>query len=144
MSDESETEDRAPKPGMKECPTCEGTGTNEGEPCNACDGTGEVPAKGEAHGEPQTGGQEGNSAVEDTEHRAERLRGTIERRSFTTDGAEIRSTADGGLRFSGYASTTETPYTVGGFEETFAKGAFKRCLNSDPDVVFLINHEGLP
>lgn len=136
MSDESETEERALKPGMKECSTCAGSGQVEGEPCNACEGTGEVPTKGQQ-----------NSETEDTEARhniPDRLRGTIERRSFSTDGAEIRSTADGGLRFSGYASTTETPYPVGRFEETFSRGAFKRCLNSEPDVVFLINHDGLP
>lgn len=74
----------------------------------------------------------------------ERLRGTYEVRRFPAADVEVRDTSDGGLRFSGYASTTETPYTVGGFEETFARGAFKRCLNEDPDVVLLVNHEGLP
>lgn len=74
----------------------------------------------------------------------DRVSGTLEHRRFPTDEVEIRSTADGGLRFSGYASTTETPYRVGKFEETFARGAFKRCLNEEPDVVFLRNHEGLP
>lgn len=81
---------------------------------------------------------------EETTGLAERLRGTLEHRRFSTEGVEIRSTSDGGLRFTGYASTTETPYTVGGFEETFARGAFKRCLNEGPDVVLLVNHEGLP
>lgn len=72
------------------------------------------------------------------------LNGTVERRDFTASDVEIRSTSDGGLRFSGYASTTETPYQVGGFEETFARGAFKRCLGEEPDVVLLVNHSGLP
>jgi HK97 family phage prohead protease len=128
-----DVEDRA----MKACPTCEGSGTVEGEPCTDCDGTGEV----QAGGPPQRSAE---STLESRLSPSERLRGTMEHRSFTADGAEIRSTSDGGLRFSGYASTTETPYRVGGFEETFARGAFKRCLNEDPDVVLLINHEGLP
>jgi HK97 family phage prohead protease len=124
------------------CSTCGGSGETDMGQCPDCQGS------GSPKGESMMGGPtEGNSAIDDAERRAnapDRLRGTIERRSFSTDGAEIRSTADGGLRFSGYASTTETPYTVGGFEETFAKGAFKRCLNSEPDVCFLVNHEGLP
>jgi HK97 family phage prohead protease len=33
---------------------------------------------------------------------------------------------------------------VGAFEETFARGAFRQSLSNEPDVVLLINHEGLP
>lgn len=92
--------------------------------------------------------EDGEATEQATEERtdglAERLRGTLEFRRFTTEDVELRDTSDGGLRFTGYASTTETPYMVGNFEETFARGAFKRCLNEQPDVVFLVNHEGLP
>jgi HK97 family phage prohead protease len=74
----------------------------------------------------------------------EAIEGTVERRDFAAEDVEIRETSDGGLRFEGYASVTETPYMVGGFEETFARGAFKRCLGEKPDVVLLVNHAGLP
>ena len=128
-----DVEDRAPNP---DCETCEGKGTVEGGlPCPDC----------------MAGGPSENAAQEDLEARlspAERLKGTVERRSCSVDGAEIRSTTDGGLRFSGYASMTERSYKVGKFEETFARGAFKRTLNESPDVVLLINHgeggSGLP
>ena len=82
--------------------------------------------------------------VEEKSEVREKLAGTVERRDFTTEDVEIREASDGKLKFSGYASTSETPYTVGGFEETFARGAFKRCLQEDPDVVLLIEHKGLP
>ena len=82
---------------------------------------------------------------DDTVHEVrDRLAGTVERRDFTTEDVEIREASDGKLKFSGYASTSETPYQVGGFEETFAKGAFKRSLGENPDVVLLVNHTGLP
>jgi HK97 family phage prohead protease len=123
------------KPGMKACPICEGAGTirDGSTECPDCEGTGEV-------------GEQQNSADVELEQRKrvrEIIEGTVERRDFKAD-VEIRETSDGGLRFSGYASTTETPYPVGGFTETFARGAFKRCLGEQPDVVLLINHEGLP
>lgn len=134
-SAETDTETRVLKPGMQVCPTCGGDGTDDAT-CETCEGTGEVEA----------GGQQQNSADPGLERRKrvrESIEGTVERRDFTAE-VEIRETSDGGLRFSGYASTTETPYKVGGFEETFARGAFKRCLGEEPDVVLLINHEGLP
>lgn len=123
------------KPGMEACDTCDGTGEVENDTCEDCGGTGEV----------QAGEQ--NSAGDDLEKRkamAARIEDTVERRDFTATDMEVRETSDGGLRFSGYASTTETPYEVADFEETIARGAFKRTLGEDPDVVLLINHEGLP
>lgn len=125
-STETETEQREPQDGMEVCPTCGGDDAT----CETCEGTGEVAER---------------SADPNGERRASAmLAGTVERRDFTASDVEIRSTSDGGLRFSGYASTTETPYQVGGFEETFARGAFKRCLGEGPDVVLLVNHAGLP
>lgn len=131
-SDETDTETR--EPDGDECPTCEGTGKVDGGECADCEGSGMM------------GGPQENSGGPENETRKVSviLSGTVERRDFTASDVEIRSTSDGGLRFSGYASTTETPYQVGGFEETFAKGAFKRCLGEDPDVVLLVNHAGLP
>ena len=57
---------------------------------------------------------------------------------------EIREAPDGRLQLTGYASTTETPYQVGSFRETIAKGAFRKTLSEGPDVVLLIDHAGLP
>ena len=71
------------------------------------------------------------------------LEDTPEQRVFSAD-LEVRDTSDGGLRFTGYASTTETPYEVSDFTETIARGAFKRTLSNEPDVVFLVNHAGIP
>ena len=124
-----------PGEGMETCPTCKGTGkvnANTTE-CPDCGGSGEVEAR--AAEDPE---------LEQRKQVREILEGTVERRDFTASDVEVRSTSDGGLRFTGYASTTETPYRVSGFEETFARGAFKRCLGEDPDVVLLINHEGIP
>src|SRR5271169_4410330 len=95
----------------------------------------------------EPGGPVQNSEDSDLEHRQaimERLDGTVERRNAPAE-MEIREASDGTLRFTGYASTSETPYKVGPFEETFAKGAFRRALANDPgpDVVLLIEHEGL-
>lgn len=133
-SAEDEAETREPKDGMEVCPTCGGDGTDDAT-CETCEGTGEVEAG--------TAERSLTTAVESRKV-STILNGTIERRDFTASDVEIRSTSDGGLRFSGYASTTETPYQVGAFEETFAKGAFKRCLGEEPDVVLLVNHTGLP
>jgi HK97 family phage prohead protease len=124
--------------GKEECSTCEGSGKIKGgsTDCPDCNGTGEVqPSENNAADDP---------SLEQRKHVREIINGTVERRDFAASDVEIRSTSDGGLRFTGYASTTETPYMVGSFEETFARGAFKRCLGEDPDVVLLINHAGIP
>jgi len=62
---------------------------------------------------------------------------------------EIRTSANGtGLVYEGYASTTEHAYDVYGgppygWNETIARGAFKKTLKENADVAFLINHEGM-
>lgn len=57
--------------------------------------------------------------------------------------AEIRA-ADDGIRVSGYAAVFNQETDIGGaFREVIAPGAFKDAIGRD-DVVFLINHEGLP
>lgn len=81
--------------------------------------------------------------VEYRRRKAESLRGTVERRQFSSS-LECRTLDDGTIRMGGYASVTETPYQVGPFTETIKRGAFKRTLSEDPSVVFLANHEGLP
>ena len=48
------------------------------------------------------------------------------------------------MNFSGYASVTEVPYDMGFYDETVARGAFKKTLSEKPDTQLLINHGGLP
>jgi len=57
--------------------------------------------------------------------------------------AEIRS-EDGGVRVAGYAAVFNQEADIGGyFREVIAPGAFADAIGRD-DVVFLVNHEGLP
>lgn len=52
------------------------------------------------------------------------------------------------MKFTGLASRTETPYDMGFYVETIARGAFKKTLSEKPDVVLNIQHgaagSGLP
>lgn len=70
-------------------------------------------------------------------------------RSYGISDVDLR-TEDAGdaLTFTGEASVVEHPYTVhdmfGEFTETVRDGAFDKTLSENPDVVFLVNHEGLP
>lgn len=58
--------------------------------------------------------------------------------------AEIRTGDDGGIRVSGYAAVFNQETDIGGmFREKIAPGAFADAVGRD-DVVFLINHDGLP
>jgi len=57
--------------------------------------------------------------------------------------AEIRAEADG-IRVEGYAAVFNQETEIGGyFREKIDAGAFSDAIGRD-DVVFLINHEGLP
>jgi len=57
--------------------------------------------------------------------------------------AEIREENDG-LRVEGYAAVFDEEADIGGmFREVIAQGAFTDAIGRD-DVVFLVNHEGLP
>lgn len=57
--------------------------------------------------------------------------------------AEIRAEADG-IKVSGYAAVFDQEADIGGmFREKIAKGAFSDAIGRD-DVVFLVNHDGLP
>jgi HK97 family phage prohead protease len=67
---------------------------------------------------------------------------TFERR-MTVAGLDVRESSDT-LTLSGYASTFNEPYDMGWYRETVAPEAFKRTLGANPDVMLLINHEGLP
>jgi uncharacterized protein len=91
--------------------------------------------------------------VTKTEARKARARaaGTVEYRGTPFVGTEIREIPDGTggtkLTFTGYASITEASYEMsdryGQYTETVARGAFQRTLSSNPDVNFLVNHEGV-
>lgn len=57
---------------------------------------------------------------------------------------EIREEDTGEIRVSGYAAVFGEETNIGGmFAEVIQRGAFKDAVGRD-DVVFLINHEGLP
>lgn len=58
--------------------------------------------------------------------------------------AEVREEEGGGIRVEGYAAVFNQEADIGGwFREVIAPGAFTDAIGRD-DVVFLINHEGLP
>lgn len=57
---------------------------------------------------------------------------------------EIREDDTGEIRVSGYAAVFDRETNIGGmFLESIKRGAFTSAIGRD-DVVFLINHEGLP
>lgn len=57
---------------------------------------------------------------------------------------EVRAEDDGSLRVEGYAAVFNEAANIGGmFREQIAPGAFADAIGRD-DVVFLINHDGLP
>jgi HK97 family phage prohead protease len=59
-------------------------------------------------------------------------------------GVEIREDESGEIRVAGYAAVFGEETNIGGmFSEEIQRGAFKDAIGRD-DVVFLINHEGLP
>ena len=119
------------------CPTCDGTGKTKAgtTTCPTCGGDGEVDDQNEDE-EMSLGPlfeYHKSKALELTSSRS------MTRRSFGTERFELRAD-DGAIKFSGYASLTDTPYPVSFYTETIARGAFKRTLNSSPDVQLLINH----
>lgn len=57
---------------------------------------------------------------------------------------EIREADDGLIKVSGYAAVFNSETDIGGYyRERIEPGAFRDAIGRD-DVVFLINHEGLP
>ena len=65
-------------------------------------------------------------------------------RAFTVP-LEVRAGEDGKApKVEGYAAVFNEETVIGNyFREMFLPGAFKRAIGED-DVVFLINHDGLP
>lgn len=110
---------------------------------------GETPA--ELKGAPAAGAQSRGPRA-GLERRAEmHPTGVRVTRRLKFDQVELRATSDDGsdgLRFRGYASVTETPYTItdwlGDYQETVCRGAFAKTLSEGCDTVFLLNHEGMP
>jgi HK97 family phage prohead protease len=74
----------------------------------------------------------------------------IERRSAKLEQVSLRAEGSGDLTLSGVASRTGVWYEVGvgWYREMIMPGAFKRSLNSGPDVALLLQHgdagSGLP
>ena len=57
---------------------------------------------------------------------------------------EIRADDDGMIKVSGYAAVFDQATEIGGqFNERIERGAFTDAIGRD-DVVFLVNHVGLP
>jgi HK97 family phage prohead protease len=102
----------------------------------------------------EPGGEyEGNSATrqEDIPNmKRGQLNNVREVRHYGISDIEVREEGDdtGTVTFSGYASVFNHDYEVydafGRFTERLAPGAFTRTLTEDPDVMLLINHQGLP
>ena len=58
---------------------------------------------------------------------------------------EIREDEDAAIRVSGYAAVFGEETNIAGmFTEVIERGAFASALERQDDVVFLINHDGLP
>ena len=58
---------------------------------------------------------------------------------------ELRQEDNGPIRVAGYAAVFNQETNIGGyFTETIAPGAFTSALGRGDDVVFLVNHDGLP
>jgi HK97 family phage prohead protease len=74
--------------------------------------------------------------------------GKREQRAVTLDSVEFRAADDGSLKFRGHAAVfdewTEIASYGGSFQESIARGSFRKVLADGADVRFLINHDGLP
>jgi HK97 family phage prohead protease len=58
---------------------------------------------------------------------------------------ELRADDEGAIRVSGYAAVFGEEADIGGhFTEVIERGAFANAIERGDDVVFLINHDGLP
>ena len=75
----------------------------------------------------------------------------LERRSLKVPVDSVEARGDGKDKeymFRGLASRTDVPYEVmdiyGSYMETINSGAFRATLGEDPQVLFLVNHSGLP
>lgn len=68
----------------------------------------------------------------------------MERRALS-EPFEFRAETDGTVKVAGYAAVFNQPADIGGvFTEVIERGAFRSAIERGDDVVFLINHGGLP
>ncbi|MCU1490424.1 MAG: caudovirus prohead protease [Acidimicrobiaceae bacterium] len=152
-----------PKPGMKVCPTCEGSGkiTGGNVTCPECKGSGEVPVgKQQNADEVDTEDREAipcdsevvaNAAKRPAPRRKERHRSVPlmpEVRFFRADSLEIREEKQTDqIVVSGAPIVYERDYSVtdmfGKFDERMVPGVADDILG-EVDTRFLFNHDGLP
>lgn len=128
-----------------DCGRCEGSGTidlgGKSITCPLCKGTGDGTNNAD---------DEAKSKLAPTAARAE-LRNVPESRISTSE-FELREVPDGTggsqLRFSGFGCVTGVEYLMedfaGEFTEVVSKGAFSKTLADEADVVFNVQHGGLP
>lgn len=67
----------------------------------------------------------------------------MEVRTFKTT-FEVRNAESTSPTIEGYAATFNDPYDLGPFREQIVPDAFKRTLGTNPDVRFLVDHQGQP
>jgi len=66
----------------------------------------------------------------------------LEKRFLPIEELEIRTEDEGGLKISGYAALyNRKSDNLGGFVEILRPGAFRKALESEPDVKALFNHD---
>lgn len=64
---------------------------------------------------------------------------------FHASGVELRDNGDGTVTVGGYAAVFDEVASIAGlFDEVIREGAFARALERGDDVVFLVDHGGLP
>ena len=68
---------------------------------------------------------------------------TFHRRLAPTSLDYVHESEDS-IEVTGYACVFNQPYSMGWYQEEVSPGAFSRTLGREPDVRFLVNHEGLP
>jgi hypothetical protein len=126
--------------------------------CSRCNGEGTVSLNDSDVECPQCGGTgTGENNADELSHRPPatairgELRGVPESRVSTGPKFELREVPNGtggtNLRFTGFASTTDTEYEMedwlGPWVESVSSGAFGKTLSEGADVAFLLNHQGM-
>ncbi len=86
-----------------------------------------------------------NQQVEDDEGRNMGAKMSERETRAIAQPLEIRQDEGEAIRVSGYAAVFGEETNIGGmFTEVIDKGAFTNALSRQDDVVFLVNHDGLP
>jgi len=84
-------------------------------------------------------------AAENDDDRAEVAEAAMREIRTLSEPVEIRADDDGEVRVAGYAAVFGEETSIGGaFIERIAPGAFAAAIERGDDVVFLVNHAGLP